>query len=55
MKTYTVTLTHTEVITVEAENEEDALEKAYSEAEYECYWNEFEINNLTKLQEIQEK
>lgn len=27
MKTYTVTLTHTEVIAVEAENEEDALEK----------------------------
>ena len=35
-KTYIVTLTHTEVIEVNAENESDALHKAYKMADAQC-------------------
>ncbi len=40
---YTVTLTHTEIITVEAEDENDALRQAFDLADTNCFWDEVEI------------
>ena len=46
MKNYKVTLIHTEVIYVEDDNENNALHKAYSEAETNCFWDEVNIEEV---------
>ena len=46
MKYYKVTLSHTEVIEVDADNENDALHKAYSMAEANCVWDECDIEEF---------
>lgn len=40
MKNYIVTLTHNDVIKVIADNSNEALHKAYSLAETNCFWDE---------------
>lgn len=40
MKNFVVTLTHTEVIEVVADNSNEALHKAYSLADANCFWDE---------------
>jgi len=42
-KKYVVTLTHTEIIEVDAENETDAAHKAYRMADAQCVWDEVDI------------
>ena len=46
MAEYKVILTHTEVIYVEAENESEAIHKAYAEAENNCFWDEVDIEEI---------
>lgn len=43
MKKYKVYLTHYENMEVEAENESEALTKAYKMAETDCFWDEAEV------------
>lgn len=47
---YKVTLTHTEVLYVEATDENDALQQAYEEAEYDCFWGDCEVESLKECQ-----
>lgn len=47
MKKFKVTLVHTEVIEVdEAENESEAISKAYKMAEHNCVWDEVEVEEM---------
>ena len=47
MANYKVTLTHTEVIEVEAQNESEAIAKAYAAAEaQQVVWDEGEVEEI---------
>lgn len=45
-KNFRVKLVHIEEVFVEAENEDDALRQAYREAEYNCFWEDCEVEIL---------
>ena len=47
---YKVTLTHTEVLYIGAVDENDALQQAYKEAEYDCFWGDCEVERLEESQ-----
>lgn len=46
MTRYMVTLTHNEMIEVEANNENEAVYKAYAQAEANCVWDEVDVEEL---------
>ena len=41
-----VTLSHNEMIEVEANNEHEAVYKAYAQAEVNCVWDEVDVEEL---------
>lgn len=43
MAQYVVMLSHNEIIEVEADNENEAIHKAYSMAEVNCVWDEVNV------------
>ena len=51
MARYIVMLTHNEEIEVEANSESDALHKAYSMAEANCFWDEINIEEVEEEEE----
>lgn len=46
MKEYIVTLSHNEVINIEANTENEAIHKAYNLADYQGVWDEVEIEEI---------
>lgn len=46
MKSFVVTLVHTEEIEVTADSENEALHKAYRMADANCHWDEHYVEEL---------
>ena len=51
MSRYVVTLSHNEVIEVEADNENEAVHKAYKQAEANCFWHEVDVEEIEEEEE----
>lgn len=54
MSRFVVTLSHNEVIEVEADNENEAVHKAYEQAEVDCFWDESDVEEIEEDEEDEE-
>ena len=51
MSKYVITLYHTEVVRVEADNEDEAIHKAYAQADSDYSWDGVDVEETEKEEE----